>query len=68
MGLDKLVVLFVANFLAIGGLIYIGVRYLMASAEGKSELKVKFLPIVLGIAMVYSTTNLLRFIVSWIKF
>ena len=53
-----------ANFLAIGGLVYIGVRYMLAGAEGKAELKAKGVPIVLGIVMVYATFTFLSFIIN----
>ena len=57
-------VLYIANFLAVGGLIYIGVRYMMAGAEGRSQLKARGVPIVLGIIMVYATITFLNFIVG----
>ncbi len=57
-------VLYIANFLAIGGIIYIGIKYLMAGAEGKSQLKAKGVPIVLGIVMVYATITFLNFILA----
>lgn len=57
-------VLYVANFLAVGGIVYIGVRYMMAGAEGRSELKAKGVPVVLGIIMVYATITFLNLIVG----
>lgn len=57
-------ILYVANFLAVGGIIYIGIKYLMAGAEGKSQLKAKGVPIVLGIVMVYATITFLNFILA----
>jgi len=57
-------VIYVANFLAVGGIIYIGIRYLMAGAEGRSQLKAKGVPIVLGIIMVYATITFLNFILA----
>lgn len=57
-------ILYVANFLAVGGIVYIGVRYMMAGAEGKSQLKAKGVPIVLGIIMVYATITFLNLIVG----
>ena len=44
--------------------IYIGIKYLMAGAEGKSQLKAKGVPIVLGIVMVYATITFLNFILA----
>lgn len=57
-------ILYISNFLAIGGLVYIGVRYMMAGAEGRSQLKAKGVPIVLGIIMVYATITFLNLIVG----
>lgn len=55
-------VLYIANFFAVGGIVYIGVRYMMAGAEGRAELKTKGVPIVLGLVMVYSTLTFLQLI------
>ena len=57
-------ILYVCNFLAVGGIVYIGVRYMMAGAEGKSQLKAKGVPVVLGIIMVYATITFLNLIVG----
>lgn len=57
-------ILYICNFLAVGGIIYIGIRYMMAGAEGKAQLKAKGVPIVLGIVMVYATLTFLTFIVN----
>lgn len=57
-------VLYICNFLAIGGIIYIGVKYMLAGAEGKSQLKAKGVPVVLGIIMVYATITFLNFILA----
>ena len=58
------IILYVCNFLAVGGLVYIGVRYMMAGAEGRAQLKTKGVPIILGIIMVYATLTFLNFIVG----
>lgn len=58
------VILYICNFLAVGGLVYIGVRYMMAGAEGKAALKARGVPIVLGIVMVYATITFLNLIVG----
>lgn len=60
-------VLYVCNFLAVGGLVYIGARYMLAGAEGKANLKARGVPIVLGIIMVYATLTFLNFIVALIR-
>lgn len=57
-------ILYFVNIVAIAGIIFIGVRYLMASAEGKSQLKMKLGPAFLGIIMVYATISFLNTILS----
>lgn len=57
-------VLYILNFFAVGGIVYIGVRYMMAGAEGRAQLKARGVPVVLGIIMVYATITFLNLIVS----
>ncbi len=57
-------ILYICNFLAIGGIVYVGIRYMMAGAEGRSQLKAKSIPMVLGIIMVYATLSFLNFILD----
>ena len=59
-------IMYVCNYLAIGGVVYIGIRYMLAGAEGRAELKAKGVPITLGILMVYGTLTFLNLIVSFI--
>ncbi|MBQ8044174.1 MAG: hypothetical protein IJ272_08545 [Clostridia bacterium] len=59
-------VLYVCNFLAVGGIVYIGLRYLLAGAEGKAELKTQAIPVTLGIILVYATLTFLNLIVGLI--
>lgn len=59
------IILYILNFLAVGGLVYIGIKYMMAGAEGRAQLKTKGVPIVLGLVMVYATLTFLNFIVSF---
>lgn len=58
------IIMYICNFLAVGGLVYIGIKYMMAGAEGKASLKARGVPIVLGIVMVYATITFLNFIVG----
>lgn len=58
------IILYICNFLAVGGVVYIGVRYMMAGAEGRSQLKAKGVPIVLGLIMVYATVTFLNLAIS----
>lgn len=60
-------VMYIINFAAVGGIIYIGIKYMMAGAEGKSELKLKGIPVVMGIIMVYGTINLINFILKIVE-
>lgn len=59
------IILYVLDFLAVGGIVYIGIRYMMAGAEGRAQLKTKGVPIVLGLIMVYATWTFLNFIVKF---
>lgn len=57
-------VMYIINVAAVAGIIYIGIRYMVAGAEGKSELKLKAIPVIMGIIMVYGTINLINFILD----
>lgn len=61
------IIIYIANFAAIGGLVYIGVRYLMSGAAGRADLKAKSVPVMLGIVMVYCTLGFLNLITSIIS-
>lgn len=58
------VIIYVCNFAAIGGIVFIGVKYMMAGAEGRASLKAKSPMLILGIIMVYATFQFLTLIVS----
>lgn len=60
-------VMYIINFAAVGGIIYIGIKYMMAGADGKAEMKLKGIPIVMGIIMVYGTVNLINFILKIVE-
>lgn len=57
-------VMYIINFAAVGGIIYIGIKYMMAGADGKAEMKLKGIPVIMGIIMVYGTVNLINFILK----
>lgn len=57
-------VLFIVNLLAIAGIIWIGVKYMLSSAEGKSQIKTSWGPLILGIIMVYATLKFLTTIIT----
>lgn len=57
-------VLFIVNLAAIAGVIWIGVKYMLSSAEGRAEIKTSWGPLILGIIMVYATVWFLSTIIS----
>lgn len=52
----------VANILAVGGVIYIGIRYIFAGASGKAELKGKSWMFLLGIVLAFCSVGILNYI------
>lgn len=60
------IVLYICNVLAIAGVVFIGVKYMLAGASGRAELKTKSVPVILGIIMVYSTLTFLTLITKLI--
>lgn len=59
-------ILYVCNFLAVGGVVYVGMKYMMAGADGKAQLKAQSVPMILGIIMVFATVTFLNLIVGLI--
>lgn len=55
-------IIYFAKFAAIGGIIYIGVKYMFAGAEGKADLKGKGAPFFIGVIMVFATLSFLSVI------
>ena len=53
-----------ANIGAIIAIVAIGLKYMMTNSEEKAELKEKFIPIIIGLAMVYASAQVLNFFVS----
>ena len=53
---------YIANIIAILVVIYVGVKYLLAGASGKADLKGKSVNFIIGIILVFATTNALTFI------
>ena len=58
------IILYICEFFALGGIVYMGVKYMMAGAEGRASLKTQSVPVVLGIIMVFATITFLKFIVE----
>lgn len=54
----------IANFLAVGGVIFIGIKYIFAGAKGKSELKLKSTTFLIGVIMAFCAIGLLNYISS----
>ncbi len=57
-------VIYIAKFLAIGAIIYVGIKYLASGAEGKAELKGKGVPFFIGIIMAFGTLSFLTVLQS----
>lgn len=53
---------YVANIAAILGVIYVGVRYLFAGADGRAELKGKTVYFIIGIILSFATVSFLTFL------
>ncbi|MNI55957.1 TrbC/VIRB2 family protein [compost metagenome] len=56
------IAIYIANFLAIGGIVYIGVKYMLSGASGKADLKSKSMQFVLGIIMAFAAVNFLTYL------
>ena len=54
-------IVYFLNFIAIGGLIYVGIKFLLSGAEGKAELKGKGVPFAIGMVLTFSTLTFLNF-------
>jgi len=55
---------FVVKYLAFGGVIFIGVKYMFESADGKAQIKDKLVPVVLGIVLVFCASSVVDFIIA----
>lgn len=54
----------ILNYVSIGVLLYVGVKYLFAGAEGKADLKGKGVPFVVGLVMTFATITFLNFLIQ----
>lgn len=52
----------IANLLAVGAVLYIGIRYIFAGAQGKAELKGKSVQFMLGIILAFCSVGFLNYI------
>lgn len=55
-------VIYVLRYIAVAVILYIGVKYLLAGAEGRAELKGKSIPLFVGMAFAFGTLTVLNFI------
>lgn len=53
---------YVCNIVAILLVIYVGVRYILAGASGRADLKGRSVSFIIGIILVFATSNVLTFI------
>ena len=54
----------IVRLLAFGGILFMGVRYLFASAEGKAELKTNMTAVVIGLTLVFSASSVVSYIIN----
>lgn len=54
----------VVRYVAFGGILYMGLRYMFASAEGKSQMKTSMGGVVLGITFVFMASKVVDFIID----
>jgi len=57
-------VVFIVQILAIAGIIAIGLKYMISSADTRADIKKDLLPMVIGLIFVFSITKVLTFIVD----
>lgn len=53
---------YIAQFVVVGSIIYVGIKYIFAGASGRAELKGKSVYFIIGIIFVFATSNVLEFI------
>lgn len=53
---------YIAGILAVGAVIYIGIRYIFAGATGKAELKGKSIQFLIGFILAFCSLTVLRYI------
>ncbi len=54
----------IVKYLAFAGIVFIGVKYMFASSDGKAQIKEKLVPMTLGIVLVFSASAVVDFIIS----
>jgi hypothetical protein len=54
----------IVNILAIAGIAALGLKYMFAEANTKADIKKDMIPVVIGLVLIYSITNVLNFLVT----
>ena len=54
----------VVKYAAFGGILYMGLRYMFASAEGKSQIKTNMGGVILGITFVFMASKVVDFVIA----
>ena len=65
-GMSVGVIQLVGIFLSVIGLIVLGIKYLIGSTEERAEYKKTLLPYLIGIMLIFATTNVAQIIYNWI--
>lgn len=55
---------FSVNILAVSVLIYVGIKYMMASAEQRANLKESMGTFVIGVIIAFASTNVINFVIN----
>ena len=58
------IIYLIAHYGSFAGILYLGLRYMIASAEDRATLKTNFGAFLIGIIFVFCTTNVVNYIVS----
>ena len=56
------IIMGVGTVVAICASIYLGIRYMLSSVEEKAEIKKKMVPFIIGVAIFYGATGILKII------
>ena len=57
-------VLFVMQILSVAGIIFMGVRYMFASADQKADLKKSTIYLIMGIIIIFAFSTFIQFIIN----
>lgn len=57
----------ILNYISVGVVLFVGVKFLLSGAEGKADLKGKGIPFVIGLVMTFGTITFLTFIINVIN-